>query len=387
MKSAEIERNSSLGQRLGGLDEELDPCVVLSPRMDVLYVNPAAKKIVPSSWIGRPCWQTFPVVEQIYGTSSSVARSIRRSCESLFCVERIISHGKRHDYGVAIVPLTGSGGGREIHESANALLVLRRKEDDLDATFESRLVHDGELIRARLMPWILAAPEYSPQPRKQNRVSEFFRNDSLFRSVSEAALQRLVQLARVQSLKKGSFLYTMGQPASELYFLMEGSAHVILIEKDGRERILYTASPGDMVGAIAFFDQQPYPCTLRVERDSKFIQFDRAELLALLQQESELLLEILGGLIRRQREIVHLLEEMTFVGTSGRLWNYLLQNSKSENQQFPRTLERLPTREKIAGSIGTVREVVSRGLSRLVASGHISIEGRRLTIHKALSPN
>ena len=47
-------------------------------------------------------------------------------------------------------------------------------------------------------------------------------------------------------------------------------------------------------------------------------------------------------------------------------------------------LQRREERERIAESIGTVREVVSRRLSALVESGHLQIDGRRLALLKPL---
>ena len=58
--------------------------------------------------------------------------------------------------------------------------------------------------------------------------------------------------------------------------------------------------------------------------------------------------------------------------------------ARRDDKIYPRILEPLPTRERMANAIGSVREVVSRRLSRLVDSGHIKIEGRRLTILKPL---
>ena len=63
----------------------------------------------------------------------------------------------------------------------------------------------------------------------------------------------------------------------------------------------------------------------------------------------------------------------------------VVENSASASGlEYPRVFEKLPTREYIANSIGTVREVVSRQLSKLVDSGHIRIDGRKLTLLRPL---
>lgn len=220
---------------------------------------------------------------------------------------------------------------------------------------------------------------------KRSRILEFLAQESIFSQVSRAALERLAPLGHVREVPRGKNLFSMGQRCSELHFVMEGQAKVILLSKDGRERILHVALPGDMVGAVPFFDGRDYPCTVTAETDSLFLAFRRGDLVDLLARESEVTLGILGGLVARQRKIVQHLEELSFDDTSSRLWHYLVENSHSTDGGFPRVLDPLPTREKIAGEIGTVREVVSRRLSQLVKAGHVELDGRRLTLLRAPS--
>jgi CRP-like cAMP-binding protein len=83
--------------------------------------------------------------------------------------------------------------------------------------------------------------------------------------------------------------------------------------------------------------------------------------------------------------MVGLVEQISFEDTTRRLWDYLIQGSADQGGRgFPRVLDPLPTRERIAMAIGTVREVVSRRLSHLVQTGHVMIDGRRLVLLKPL---
>jgi len=215
----------------------------------------------------------------------------------------------------------------------------------------------------------------------QTEIRQFLESDSFFANVGDEALDKLTMLGRVRSLGARERLFSAGQTCDRLHFLMEGRAQVFLLSEDGRERLLHVLLAGDIAGLVPFFDRKPYPCTLVTEEDSRFLEFHRDDLLGMLANEAEITLAVLGGLVARQREIVGCLEEVSFENTSSRLWHYLVEQSEGpDGAEFPRLIAALPTRERIASAIGTVREVVSRRLSHLVREGFVEMNGRRLTL-------
>ena len=46
------------------LDDEEDPCMVLSERMECVYVNGAARTLVPEEWFGKRCFEVLPTVDE-----------------------------------------------------------------------------------------------------------------------------------------------------------------------------------------------------------------------------------------------------------------------------------------------------------------------------------
>jgi CRP-like cAMP-binding protein len=223
-------------------------------------------------------------------------------------------------------------------------------------------------------------PSFSPA-----EVRRFLAEDSLFRDASPAALDLLAEAAVEQAVPAGSTLFSMGQSCNALHFVASGSSLLVQVSPDGRQRILHRAIAGDMVGAVPFFDGGDYPATFIAESDCIVLGFSRAKLLALIAGDPGIALAIIGGLVARLRKMISLVEEMSFADAERRLWGYLIRESKPAGDgDYPRILEPLPTRESIASTIGTVREVVSRRLSRLVDSGHARIDGKRLVLVKPL---
>ncbi len=92
----------------------------------------------------------------------------------------------------------------------------------------------------------------------------------------------------------------------------------------------------------------------------------------------------MGGRLRR---LVGIIEELSFTTVRHRLAALLLRLAKQEGTAINggKVVIALPeNNQEIASQIGTVRELVSRNLSRFQSEGLIEIEGRKLTnLHPA----
>jgi CRP-like cAMP-binding protein len=216
-------------------------------------------------------------------------------------------------------------------------------------------------------------------------VQRFLKDETLFHGVSQGAIERLGEIALQKVVPKDAVFFSMGQTCEALHFLVEGCGALVKLAPDGRQRILHRAVVGDMVGCVPFFDGGDYPATFVAESECIFVSFHRDQLLQMFSGNPDMSLAIMGGLVERLRMMASLVEQASFEDVEHRLWDYLKGTSTPAGAaEYPRVLDDLPTREFIASSIGTVREVVSRRLSRLSDSGHLKIDGRRLVLLRPL---
>ena len=219
----------------------------------------------------------------------------------------------------------------------------------------------------------------------REQVRAFFAEETLFCEASTLAIERLSEIALQKVVPPGSALFSMGQTCDALHIVAGGCGFLVKISPDGRQRILHSVIAGEMVGAVPFFDGKGYPASFIAESECTVLSLPRKALTSLLAADPAVSLSIIGGIVGRLRLMSSKVEQMSFEDTTKRLWDYLVQSSTNSGaEDYPRIFEPLPTREHIANIIGTVREVVSRRLSRLVHSGHIKVEGRRLTLLKRL---
>jgi len=93
-------------------------------------------------------------------------------------------------------------------------------------------------------------------------------------------------------------------------------------------------------------------------------------------------LKVLRVVGARLRKLVGIIEELSFTTVRHRLAAYLLLLAQKEGKRTESGIEiTLPdNNQEIASQIGTVRELVSRNLSRLQSESLINIEGRRISI-------
>jgi len=80
--------------------------------------------------------------------------------------------------------------------------------------------------------------------------------------------------------------------------------------------------------------------------------------------------------------LVGIIEELSFTTVRHRLASFLLRQAQKEGKRKDGGIEiSLPaSNQEFASQIGTVRELVSRNLSRLQAEGVLDIDGRRVLI-------
>lgn len=89
---------------------------------------------------------------------------------------------------------------------------------------------------------------------------------------------------------------------------------------------------------------------------------------------------LLKVLLDRLRRANQKIESLAFTNVYGRVANLLTRLAEPSGREWV-VREKL-THQEIANMIGSSREMVSKIVSELVESGHISIEKKQITIRK-----
>src|SRR3954463_5095866 len=205
---------------------------------------------------------------------------------------------------------------------------------------------------------------------------------SLFGTLDESELGALADRAVEQRLAPGEILFIAGEEALGLYVIVEGSVRAFRESLDGREQVIHVEQAGATIAELPVFDEGNYPSTVAAEEDTRTLFLDKRDVRQLCLQHPEIPLAALKVLAGRLRRCAELVETLSLREVGQRVARFLLAEARRNGQPTSAgtTITLTQTNQQIAARVGSVREVISRALSRLQQDGLILIEDRKLTI-------
>ncbi len=171
----------------------------------------------------------------------------------------------------------------------------------------------------------------------------------------------------------GQVIYLQGTPATEFFYLSNGTARSFISSADGGERSLTLHHSGDLMGEASFFDECPRVSSGIAVTDCDVVSITKAMLDETFQHHPDLAYPMLQYLARTVRMLSRHVDEATFSPASQRLARHLLHNAKV-GLPFP------CTHEELGFAIGASRVTVSRLLSELSRKGILKTGYRSVII-------
>ena len=205
---------------------------------------------------------------------------------------------------------------------------------------------------------------------------------ALFGELDEATLKVLAERAVERRYERDEVLFIAGDEARGLYVVVEGAVRAFRAGLDGREQVIHVERAGATVAEMPVFDDGPFPSTVAADEPTAVLFLDKRDVRRLSLAHPEIALAALKVLAGRLRRCAELVETLSLREVGQRLARFLLAEARAKGERAGAgfTLTLAHTNQQIAARVGSVREVVSRALTRLQHDGHISLEGRRLTI-------
>ena len=203
----------------------------------------------------------------------------------------------------------------------------------------------------------------------------FLKRHPYFSALPSTTLAAVARRGVAQAYKRGSLIFTEGDPASNLYLVAAGTVRIFKTSEDGKEQVLHHIRPGQSFNDVAALDGGPSPASAQAVGDAIVILIPRRALLDLLARYPDLALRVIQTFAARLREMSRLVETLSLHHVASRVAAALLRLSEG-GPSAP-----LPTRQELAAMVGTVREVATRALKDLERLGAIALgPGRRATI-------
>ena len=225
-------------------------------------------------------------------------------------------------------------------------------------------------------------------PATKPSTSEILRRVPIFADLTETEVNFLSERAVPRKYGPGELLFNEGDPCAGLFVIENGNVRIFKSSASGREQVLAVDGPGSSVAELPVFDGGNYPASAAAVNDVTVLFVSKQDFHSMCLVHPQVALKVLRIVGRRLRGLVGIIEELSFTTVRARLISLLVKLARQQSKSAGSVVITLPSsNQELAAHIGTVRELVSRNLSRLQAEGLIKIDGREVTIPnlKALS--
>lgn len=207
-------------------------------------------------------------------------------------------------------------------------------------------------------------------------ASKIVRAISYFAGLDERTLETVVKSASPHDYDSDQLVLLEGEPASGLYIVQRGWLKVSKIAVGGREQILQFLGKGDAFNAIGVFTGAPNPATVTALEATRLWMIRRDTLLQMLDTNPRMARLILQDFAGRMTHLISLVEDLSLRTIEARLARLLLEQSVGDAVQR----QKWATQTEMASRLGTVSDVISRTMRKLVERGVIQMSRNEIKI-------
>jgi CRP/FNR family transcriptional regulator, nitrogen oxide reductase regulator len=199
---------------------------------------------------------------------------------------------------------------------------------------------------------------------------------------AQALLER--QMVRRRH-ERDDYLFFEGEPAEWLVLVVEGRVKMIKHSESGRETILATFGPGQVVGEVGVLAGETYPATAQALEPSVTLSLSRDEYEKLVRTHPELAWALIVELGRRLQGAHEKLQSFAVEKVERRVARVLLRMANTTGERLPDGSVRITvplSRQDIADMAGTVVETAIRTMSKFQKQGLLQTKGGYIVLQR-----
>lgn len=203
----------------------------------------------------------------------------------------------------------------------------------------------------------------------------------LFAGLEEEDVLSLSSHCRLRHIRRGETLFYAGDPATNVYVVMFGSAKLVRSNPEGKERIVHLLLRGEMFGAAVALQQGGYPVTAVGLEHSSLIEIATPVFKSVFMKHPKIGQALVSQMSERIQQ-AHSDRIMTFDSVDKRIAAFLVDILMRSRKKFGMTT-RIPvplTRQDVADRVGTTVETVIRTLSEWSKCGLVITESKQIEI-------
>lgn len=194
-------------------------------------------------------------------------------------------------------------------------------------------------------------------------------------SAIPAPLQALlIQQGRLQTIERGSTLFSRGDMSCGLYAVLEGALRISVVNEDGKEAILTFIDPPNWIGEVSLFDGQPRTHDAIAETDSQLLHIPQPALDHLLQTTPEYWRSFGQLLTQKLRLTFYAIEDFALLPAPQRLVRRLVMIAEGYGNRTNGQSQTIRLQQEQLGRMLSIsRQTTNQILKELEASGLIKL--------------
>jgi CRP/FNR family cyclic AMP-dependent transcriptional regulator len=213
-------------------------------------------------------------------------------------------------------------------------------------------------------------------------IGKILRKTPLFASLTDKEMEALAGRVSNRRFERGAVLFSEGDPCTGLFLVASGKIRIFKMSPEGREQVLAVEGPGSSFAELPVFDGGNYPASASASEDAELLFISRKDFQNFCREHPDVALKVIAVVGSRLRRLVGIIEELSFTTVRQRLIALILRLAQSSGTHLKEgvRVELTKTHQDLAAELGTVRELVSRNLSRLQAEGFLDVDGRKIVV-------
>jgi CRP-like cAMP-binding protein len=190
---------------------------------------------------------------------------------------------------------------------------------------------------------------------------------------------------KVVTYARSAVLFSQGDPATDVFYLQQGSVKLSVLSRTGKEAVVGILGPGDFFGEGCLAGQPRRMATATALSASAVLVIEKPQMLEMLHTQPLLAERFLAHMLARNIRIEEDLVDQLFNSSEKRLARALLLLSRYGKED---QLLRLPkmSQEMLAEMVGTTRSRINffmnkfRDLGFIEYNGDIKVNSSLLTV-------
>lgn len=216
-----------------------------------------------------------------------------------------------------------------------------------------------------------------PQQARPSRLQSF----PIFSALSADSLGELAEGMREQRWGAGQLIFSRGDSGDHMFAILSGRIRLVLANARGREIVLRTLGPGDILGEMALIDGEPRSADATAAEETTCLVLPRARFEAVARHRPDVGMAMARHLSSHLRRTNFQMESIALYDLQTRLVRFLLHtiaHTPDTGQGNQRRLTLGVSQTDVSAILGASRPKISQAFQALLSSGAIRRDGDAL---------